>query len=382
MSTARVPKILVVDDEPDLLAALCELIQAQGYSATGTASGRQALGELRAAMTGGAPFDVLITDLMMPVMDGIALLRAGRDIDADLVSIVMTGHGTIDTAVAAMKGGALDYILKPFSLKIAMPVLSRAIAVRKLRFENAGLSQQVANRTVELESANRELRRVNRELEAFGHSISHDVQQPLNVMIGLAELLISEKPGALNAKQRNFLADICDGGRYLMRLTQDLLNFSRLNQQPLQKQTVEVEALVWEILRNNLQAEPERRIDLRVGVLPTASADPSLLRQVLLNLISNAFKFTRRVPAPMIEISAESRARETAYRISDNGAGFDMADAPRLFGIFQRLHSEAAFEGTGVGLSVVKRIIERHGGAVSAEAEVGRGATFTFTLPS
>jgi light-regulated signal transduction histidine kinase (bacteriophytochrome) len=103
---------------------------------------------------------------------------------------------------------------------------------------------------------------------------------------------------------------------------------------------------------------------------------------VLLNLISNAFKFTRRVPAPMIEISAESRARETAYRISDNGAGFDMADAPRLFGIFQRLHSEAAFEGTGVGLSVVKRIIERHGGAVSAEAEVGRGATFTFTLPS
>jgi signal transduction histidine kinase len=382
MNAAPASKILIVDDEPNLVDALTQLLLAQGFSTAGAASGVQALGELRAAKGGAVPFDVLITDLKMPAMDGIALVEAAHRIDADLVSIVMTGHGTIDTAVAAMKAGALDYILKPFSLRIAMPVLSRALAVRKLRLDNARLLEQVANRTSELEAANRELRSVNKELDSFGHSLSHDVRQPLNVMIGFTDLLMSEKPGSLNPKQREFLGDIRDGGRYLMRLTEDLLKFSRLSQVPVQKQAVNMETLVWEILRANQAAEPERRMDLRVGPLPGAFADPTLLRQVMVNLIANAFKFTRRVSHPLIEITGESRTGETSYCISDNGAGFDMADAARLFSIFQRLHSEAAFEGTGVGLSIVKRIVERHGGTISAEAQLGKGATFLVTLPS
>jgi two-component system, sensor histidine kinase and response regulator len=382
MTRAPLARLLIVDDEGDLVAALCRVLESQGYSATGADSGLQALDTLRAALADDATkFDMLITDLMMPFMDGLALLREAHSVDRDLVSIVMTGQGTIDTAVQAMKGGALDYILKPFNLSVATPVLSRALAVRRLRRENAALLQQVANRSAELDAANRELRGANKELEAFTHSVSHDLRQPLNHIIGFSEFLISEKPGALNAKQKEILGDIYDGGTHLWRLTEDLLRFSRSSQQALEKQDVNMDSLVWEVLRTLQAADPPRNIELRVGPLPNASADPSLLRQVLVNLLANAFKFTRHVPNPMIEVFGQMRACEVTYGIRDNGAGFEMADAKRLFSIFQRLHGDEDFEGTGVGLSIVQRIIERHGGTISAEAAVGKGATFTFSLP-
>jgi two-component system, sensor histidine kinase and response regulator len=382
MKRAPLARLLIVDDESDLVTALCRVLETQGYSTAGAASGLQALNALRAALRDEATkFDVLITDLTMPFMDGIALLREAHGIDRDLVSIVMTGHGTIDTAVEAMKGGALDYILKPFNLGIATPVLSRALAVRRLRRENAALLQQLASRSAELEAANRELRGANKELDAFAHSVSHDLRQPLNHVIGFSEFLIGEKPGALNAKQKEILGDICKGGTHLLRLTEDLLQFSRVSQHALKKQDVNMETLVWEILRKMQAAETTRSIELHVGPLPNASADPSLLRQALLNLLGNAFKFTRHVSNPIIEVFGQIRACEVTYCIRDNGAGFDMADASRLFSIFQRLHGGEEFEGTGVGLSIVQRIIERHGGTISAKAAAGKGAAFTFALP-
>jgi two-component system sensor histidine kinase/response regulator len=383
MSSAPLARLLIVDDERNLVTALCRTLEAEGYSTTGVASGLEALNALRGAMADDATkFEVLITDLMMPFMDGIALLREAHGIDRDLVSIVMTGHGTIDSAVDAMKGGALDYILKPFNLSVAIPVLLRALAVRRLRRENAALQQQVANRTAELETANRELQGANKELEAFAYSVSHDLRQPLNHIIGFSEFLISEKPGMLNEKQREFLGDIYNGGTRLLRLTEDLLEFSRLSQQALKKQAVNIEGLVWEILRAMQAEEPQRNVELHVGPLPAALADPSLLRQALVNVLANAFKFTRRASSPRIEVTGKLLSGKTIYRISDNGAGFDMADAPRLFSIFQRLHSDGEFEGTGVGLSIVQRIIERHGGTVSAKAAVGKGAAFTLALPT
>jgi DNA-binding NtrC family response regulator len=158
VSAVPLARILVVDDESNLVTALCRTLEAQGYSTTGAASGPQALDTLRAAAADDSTrFDVLITDLMMPVMDGIALLRAARDIDATLASIIMTGQGTVDTAVEALQNGALDYILKPFNLRGALPVLSRAPALRRMRLDNAALLRQVANRTLELEESNRQL---------------------------------------------------------------------------------------------------------------------------------------------------------------------------------------------------------------------------------
>ena len=159
-------RLLIVDDEQRQMTALCETLNDHGYHTTGFASSKAAL----AAVEKGK-FDLLLTDLMMPEMDGISLLRAAHDMDSDLVGIVMTGQGTIDSAVEAMKAGALDYILKPFKLSVVLPVLSRALTVRKLRLENIALEKSVRERTTELEKANRELEFANKELEAFSYSV-------------------------------------------------------------------------------------------------------------------------------------------------------------------------------------------------------------------
>jgi signal transduction histidine kinase len=382
MTPTRPARLLIVDDESGLVVALCRVLHAEGYTTTGAGSGPEALDALRAATVDeAAGYDVLITDLTMPDMDGITLLRAAQAIDSKLVTIVMTGHGTIDTAVEAIKSGALDYILKPFNLDVILPVVSRALTVRRLRSQDAVILKQVANRARDLELVNRELQAANTELGAFTHTVSHDVRQPLNGVIGFAEYLLSEKPGALNSKQKEFLGEILEGGRQLVRLVADLLQFSRLEHEPLKKEAVDVTSLVADLLQSLRDAEPNRNIELRVGPLPEVSADPSLIRQVFANLLSNAFKFTRHTLHPLIEVSGRQEARERVYCISDNGAGFDMTNAPRLFSIFQRLHNEKDFEGTGVGLSIVQRIVQRHGGTVSAEAAVGKGAAFTVTLP-
>ncbi|HET9390286.1 MAG TPA: ATP-binding protein, partial [Steroidobacteraceae bacterium] len=278
--------------------------------------------------------------------------------------------------------GALDYILKPFKLNSVLPVLSRAHAVRKLRVENRSLMEQVTRRTEQLEAANQELVRANQELEVFIHSVSHDLRQPLNGVIGFSDLLRGEKPGALNAVQKEYVGEILESGQRLLRLTEDLLQFSRLGQQRLRKETVNIGQLVSDVVRGLRSAEPQRAVEVRVGTLPEASADPSLLKQVFINLLSNAFKFTRHSARALIEISGERSTDSRTYRIRDNGAGFDMAQAHRLFTIFQRLHAQGEFEGTGVGLSIVQRIIERHGGSIRAEGAPGQGATFTFTLPA
>jgi signal transduction histidine kinase len=376
-------RILIVDDEVDLVAALCQVLQEQGYSTAGAASGPAALDALRAATAAETtPFDVLITDLMMPDMSGVELLREALAIDADLIGIVMTGHGTIETAIEAMKGGALDYILKPFNLSVITPILQRAVAMRRLRLENATLLRQVANHIEKLEETTRQLQIANKDLDAYSWSVSHDLRGHLHRIIGFSKLLSDEGPGPLNAEQKELMSFVCVGGQQLLRLAEDLLRFARLGQQSVAKENIEVVPLVQGILENLRALFPGRRVDLRIDALPDALADPSLFKQVLENLLSNALKFTQHVPNPMIEITGRINAGETMYCIRDNGAGFDMVDAQRLFLNFQRLHSESEFEGTGLGLTIVRRILERHGGTVSAEAAVGKGAAFTITLPA
>jgi signal transduction histidine kinase len=375
------PRVLIVDDESAQVVALCRTLGAEGYATTGTGSANEALSLLRSAVDNPATaFDILMTDLQMPEMNGISLLRAAHEVDSVLMGIVMTGHATIDTAVDAMKSGALDYIVKPFKLKAVIPVLTRAISLRRLRLENAELSARVAERTAALEAANRHLKVANNELEAFTFSISHDLRQPLSAMIGFSEYLILQKAGPLNAEQQDCLCDIRDSGRKLVQLTEDLLHFSRVSHQSLSRQAVSVATLVNEVIRGLRNVEPDRAVDFRVGELPQVQADPVLLKQVFANLLSNAFKFTRHTSNAFIEVTGERQGTEYVFSVRDNGAGFDMANAQRLFAIFHRLHTAEQFEGTGVGLSIVQRIIERHGGKISAEGSVGEGARFTFTL--
>ncbi len=368
----RVPaqaRLIIVDDEVAQLNALSFTLNDAGYSVRGFTSPQEAL-----ACLARERFDLLLTDLNMPGLDGMDLMRAAQEHDRDLVTIVMTGNGTIDTAVAAMRGGALDFIRKPFKLSAILPVLERAISVRRLRRENAELLARVAERTASLEAA-------NKELEAFSYSVSHDLRAPLRHVQGFAALLQGKFSADLPAEAQRHLETIMDGARRMGRLIEDLLAFSRFNRQPLSTQRVDMDAIVGQVVAEMSAANPDRTIELRIGGLPACHGDPALLRQVWANLIGNACKFTGKRDNPVIEIGSRREDRDTVYFVRDNGAGFDMRHVEKLFGVFQRFHSEEDFQGTGVGLSIVQRIILRHGGRVWAQSAEGEGATFSFQLP-
>lgn len=368
MPDTAAARILVVDDEAPLMTALCRTLRQQGYETVGFTSGLAALEALHKSR-----YDLILTDLMMPEMNGIALLRAVAGIDPHLVAIVITGEGTIATAVEAMKAGALDYILKPFRLSIILPVISRALAVRQLRLENAELERRVRSRTAELEAA-------NQELEAFSYSVSHDLRAPLRAVDGFTHILLANYASQMPHEAQQLLKKVSVSAQHMGHLVDDLLRFSRLGRQPLSKRPVNLSSLAHLVLEELREQQGGRQIEVGVGSLPDCQGDPSLLKQVFINLLSNAFKFTRQKELPVIEVGAQQTLGETVYFVRDNGVGFDMQYAQRLFGVFQRFHRPEEYEGTGVGLSIVQRIIQRHGGRIWAESEVGQGATFYFTL--
>jgi hypothetical protein len=370
MSGTQPIRILIVDDETALMQALCDTLREHGYETAGYTTCGTALAALRSTR-----FDLLLADLMMPEMDGIALLRAAMDIDPDLVGIIMTGYGTIDTAVEAMKTGALDYILKPFKLSSILPVLSRAVAVRRLRLENTSLARHLRQRTAELEAA-------NKDLEAFAFSVSHDLRAPLRAIHGFSRILQETFAAQMPPEACDLLQHVTTNTQQMEQLISALLHFSRLGWRPLTKQPVCLTLLVHESLEELRLEHGERPLDIQVEALPDCIGDASLLRQVFINLLSNACKFTRHKERRLVAVGCRQQGEETVYFVRDNGVGFDMQYAQRLFGVFQRLHRADEFEGTGIGLSIVQRIILRHGGRIWAEAAVDQGATFYFTLPT
>lgn len=369
-TTGSKARILVVDDEAAQMKALCDTLPGADYDPVGFTDGHAALAELRRAGC-----DLLLADLMMPGMDGITLLRAAQEIDPDLVGIIMTGDGTIATAVEAMKAGALDYILKPFKLSVVIPVLERALAVRRLRLENAELAHRVRERTLELEAA-------NRELESFSYSVAHDLRGPLSVIVGYAETLIEDHSAQWPDKPRELVGAIMASGGHMQRLIDGLLRLSRVGRQPLSKGPVEAGALVREVVDDLCrQQHAGREVVVHVGDIPDCVGDRALLRQVLVNLLSNAFKFTRARERPVVTVIGWTEAGERIYCVRDNGAGFDVQQADKLFAAFQRFHDPDQYEGTGIGLSIASRVVQRHGGRIWASAEVGKGAAFYFSIP-
>jgi len=370
------------------MRALCNTLAGEGYEVAGFTSPLSALGELERGS-----FDLLLTDLQMPGLDGIEFLAAARRIDPELIAIMMTGHGTIDSAVKAMQAGALDYIQKPFRLKAMLPVLKRGLEIRHLRTENSelrkaqetilrlneSLEARVRERTRELELANAELATANRDLESFSYSVSHDLRAPLRTLRGFFEIFAADYVQAIPPDGRSLLDRMQESGARMSQLIEDLLAFSRLSRQPLAKSPVSLDAIVARLLAE-LRPKDAPNLEVRIDALPECHGDASLLEQVLANLLSNAFKFSRGRNPAVVEVSSAMRGDERVYWVRDNGAGFDMKHADKLFGVFQRLHPSAQFEGTGVGLSIVQRIVQRHGGRVWAESRPGEGATFSFTL--
>jgi PAS domain S-box-containing protein len=246
-------------------------------------------------------------------------------------------------------------------------------AQKQLEGANDELERRVAERTVELEHA-------NRELEAFCYSVSHDLRAPLRGINGFARILEEDHRKNLDPEGLRLLGLVQDNARRMGQLIDDLLAFSRVGRCELRRSRLDMRALA-EAVFHELAPAPPRQVRLAIGELPEALADGALIRQVLGNLLSNALKFTGPRERPELEISGRLEGGEGVYVVRDNGVGFDMRYAGKLFGVFQRLHSSREFEGTGVGLALVQRIVTRHGGRVWAEGRVGEGATFGFSLP-
>jgi signal transduction histidine kinase len=243
----------------------------------------------------------------------------------------------------------------------------------RVRLLNADLEIRVSERTAELEAA-------NRELEAFSYSVSHDLRAPLRAVNGFAGMVMEKFAPQLPPEASRYLERIRQGGLRMGLLIDDLLEFSRLSRKALNRRTVDLANVVESVLEELGPQRAGRQIELKVGLLPPCQGDAALLKQVWINLISNAIKYTRGREPAVIEIGCTSDQGEQVYSVRDNGSGFDMQYVHKLFGVFQRLHRADEFEGTGVGLAIVQRIVLRHGGRVWAEAKPGKGAIFRFTL--
>ncbi|HET7817855.1 MAG TPA: ATP-binding protein [Bacteroidia bacterium] len=246
---------------------------------------------------------------------------------------------------------------------------------KELNKFNQNLEQMVKNRTRELEIT-------NKELESFSYSVSHDLRAPARAISSYASIFLGDYGKLLDDEGKRLINTILKSGIKMGSLIDDLLSFSQLGRKELIKTTISMNTLVSNIWNDSYKPNEERNVELRMKELPDAYAEKSTIQQVWVNLISNALKYTKNKKETVIEIAGEKKGNETLYYIKDNGSGFDMEYYNKLFGVFQRLHSQEEFEGTGVGLAIAERIITKHGGKIWAKGKVDEGATFYFSLPA
>jgi light-regulated signal transduction histidine kinase (bacteriophytochrome) len=249
--------------------------------------------------------------------------------------------------------------------------------------EREAARRDIENLSAELEQQVEELQAANRELETFSYSVSHDLRAPLRAIDGFSRMLLEDYGASLDPEARRLLDVVRSNTQRMGRLIDDLLTLSRYGRQELHMTRVDMTALARAALEDLRHSDGGNgKTAVSIAALPAATGDASLLRQVWANLLGNALKYSRQSPAPRVEVDATVTDGRVEYRVRDNGVGFDMAYAGKLFGVFQRLHAAEQFEGTGVGLATVQRIVHRHGGRVWAESRVDEGATFYFTLPA
>lgn len=380
-------KVLAVDDSRTYLQELGQLLRDEGYDVVLASSGEEAL-ELLAVH----PVDCVLLDVVMPGLSGqetCARIRASSVL-REVPIIMLTGLEDREAMIAGLAAGADDYVSKANEPAVLRARVRAQIRRRQFEAEARHIREELLARQREVAEANAarelaetraalaiELERKNEELEAFSYTVSHDLRAPLRAIDGFSQALAVDHAALLPPEGREHLDHIRRATQRMGELIEDLLALARLSRAAIRPERVDVSTLATTILGELRAREPAR--DVREVVTPsiTVHADARLMRAVLENLLANAWKFTRNKPGARIELGPEAEG----FYVADDGAGFDPTQRASLFRPFRRLHSEREFEGTGIGLATVRRIVERHGGSITAEGAVGRGATFRVRLP-
>jgi signal transduction histidine kinase len=352
-------RILLVDDNADLRDHAHRLL-AERYDVAAFPDGLTAL---KAAQEKSP--DLVLTEIMMPGLDGFGLLRGLRATPKtrSIPVILLLARAGEESAVEGWNAEADDYLTKPFSAQELMARVRTHLDLAHARREWT-----------------KEIEQSNRELESFSYSISHDLRAPLRAIDGFSKALLDEYSGKLDEQGCHYLQRVRTGAQKMSMLINELLDLSRVSRGALRKELINLSELARGIVSDLQSRDPDRKVAVEIPDGLLATADKRLLKIVILNLLSNAWKYTARASYAQIAFGQSNHGDETVFYVRDNGVGFDMAFAGRLFAPFQRLHRKSEFDGTGIGLATAQRVISRHGGRIWGEAAVDTGATFYFTL--
>jgi len=388
-SLVGLKRILAVDDSPTYLQTLGDALKAEGYDVILARSGEEAL-ELLAVQQ----VDCIVLDVMMPGLSGretCERIKAAPTV-RDIPLIMLTALEDREAMIQGLSAGADDYISKSADLQVLKARVRAQIRRRQLEDEHRRVREELLRKEIEAAEAHaarqlaearaalaEELERKNKELEAFSYSVSHDLRAPLRAIDGFSRIVLESWGDTMEPEAREYLQRVCEAAERMSELIDDLLELSRVGRAELIPVPVNLAEIASQVIAD-LEKRTERRVEFVSPDDVPANADPRLIRVVLENLLGNSWKFTANVERPRIELGIRREGDDPVYFVRDNGAGFDMQFAQRLFQPFQRMHSESDFPGTGIGLATVHRIVDRHGGRIWADSAVGRGATFSFTL--
>jgi len=378
--------ILMVDDEQSNLVALEAILESLDQHLVKASSGQEALRKVLEL-----DFALILLDVQLPDLSGIevATFIRERERTRHIPIIFLTGaERTAEMMFKGYSAGAVDYLMKPIIsgiLRAKVEVfVELALIRRKLQqelIERARVAEEISKLNQALEQKNVDLLAANQDLENFSYSVSHDLRSPLRHILGYIKVFEETAGSKIDDKDRASLKKIVKVAQRMGRLIDSLLAFSRIGRSSLSRQEVSMDSLVKETIADIAPDLSDRVVEWLVHPLPPALGDSNLLGQVWVNLVSNAVKYTRPRNPARIEIAGKVDGKEIIYWVADNGVGFKMEYADKLFGVFNRLHSEKEFEGNGVGLANVRRIVQRHGGRTWAESKVNEGASFYFSLP-
>jgi len=363
-------RVLLVEDNPADVELELLTLRKDGFDVSGDVAQTAEEFTLRIRTT---QYDVILADYSLPQWKGTEALEILCRENQDVPLIVVTGYLGEEKAVDYIKQGATDCVLKDHLARLPAAV-RRAQEEKRLRDQRRRAEEELAQKVAELA-------RSNAELEQFAYVASHDLQEPLRMIANYTQLLAERYRGKLDEQADKYIAYSVDGATRMQTLIQDLLKFSRVGRQEIERRTTDCRAVVEQALKNLQAAVQESKAAVNWNGLPVLKVDSSQLAQVFQNLIANAIKF-HGTEAPVIQIGAEEKNQEWVFTFSDNGIGIPTENWQDIFVIFRRLHTRAEYAGNGIGLSICKKIIERHRGKIWIEAQAQPGSCFKFTLPA